>query len=188
MNLVVDSSTFFTFGRVLMFRSKLVLTFFSAASFVLLLYPFQATSQVLPFHTYSTKDGLLSNRILTMMQDSRGYLWIGTAEGVSVFDGVTFRNYTPAEGLAGSYVTSVIESKKLPGTMWIGTLDGGLCKFGHGTFKKINLDTPSTQIFSLIEDRNGILWCGTNDFVLQVRNHRREIPARVNSSWSKRSR
>ncbi|MBM2842163.1 MAG: hypothetical protein HW412_2691, partial [Bacteroidetes bacterium] len=126
-------------------------------------------SQILPFHTYTTKDGLLSNRILTMTQDSRGYLWLGTADGASVFDGVTFKNYTPADGLTGSYVTSIIESKKSPGTMWIGTLDGGLCRFANGTFREIDLGTSSTQVFSLMEDREGTLWCGTNGFVLQVR-------------------
>jgi len=126
--------------------------------------------QVLPFHTYTTKDGLLSNRILTMMQDSRGYLWIGTADGISVFDGVTFKNYTPADGLAGSFVTNIIESKKTPGTIWIGTLDGGLCRFAHGAFRKMDLGRPSMQVLSLLEDRDGNLWCGTDSLLLQVRD------------------
>ena len=155
---------------------------FLKLSAILLVLHTSVFGQVLPFHTYTTKDGLLSNRILTMMQDSRGYLWIGTADGVSVFDGVTFKNYTPADGLAGSYVTSIIESKKAPGTMWIGTLDGGLCMFANGTFRKIDLGTSSTQVFSLMEDLEGTLWCGTNDLVLQVREdtvtpfHRELIP------------
>lgn len=127
-------------------------------------------AQVLPFHTYTTKEGLLSNRIHTMVQDSRGYLWIGTADGVSVFDGVTFKNYSPADGLTGSYVTSIIESRRSPEMMWIGTLDGGLCRFSHGTFSKINGGMPSMRVLSLMEDREGILWCGTDSAVLQLRD------------------
>ena len=130
----------------------------------------QLNGQVLPFHTYSTKDGLPSNRILTMTQDSRGYLWIGTPEGVSVFDGVTFRNYGVESGLGGSYVTSIAESKSQKGVMWVGTLDGGLSRFDRGVFRKVPLDTSSTRVFSLMEDKDGVLWCGTNGFVLHVRN------------------
>lgn len=127
-------------------------------------------SQILPVHTYTSADGLLSNRILTAIQDSRGYLWIGTPEGVSVFDGVTFTNYTQADGLAGSYVTSIAESKATPGTVWIGTLDGGLSKIVHGRIEKVELDSTTRQVLSLTEDPTGVLWCSTNSFLLQVRD------------------
>lgn len=124
-------------------------------------------AQVLPFHTYTTNDGLLSNRILAVTQDSRDYLWIGTADGVSVFDGSTFTNYTAADGLAGSYVTRIIESSSQPGTMWIGTLDGGLSKFTHGKLRAIPLDAPSRRVLSLLE-KDGVLWCGTDGPLLKI--------------------
>jgi signal transduction histidine kinase/ligand-binding sensor domain-containing protein len=126
--------------------------------------------QILPLHTYTTADGLLSNRILTAMQDSRGYLWIGTPEGVSVFDGVSFTNFTQADGLAGSYVTSIAESKSMPGAIWVGTLDGGLSKIVSGNVSNVPLDNAPHQVLSLVEDRNGVLWCCTNNALLQIRN------------------
>ncbi len=80
--------------------------------------------QVLPFHHYTSKDGLASSWVTTMMQDSRGYIWIGTAEGISVFDGITFRNYRVQDGLPFNFVYDIIESKKHTGTIWIATGDG----------------------------------------------------------------
>lgn len=132
-----------------------------------IMFTLKAGSQILPFHNYTTKDGLLSNRILTITQDSRGYLWIGTADGVSVFDGVSFKNYTVADGLSGSYVTRMLESKMNPGTMWVATLDGGLSKFERNTFRRVVLDSPSRRAVSLME-KDGVLWCGTDGPILQL--------------------
>jgi ligand-binding sensor domain-containing protein len=94
----------------------------------------RAFCQVFPFQSCTTKDDLISNRVLAMCQDSRGYLWIGTADGDGVYDEAAFKNYGPADGLSGTYVTAIAESKHSPGTMWIGTLDGGLSKFKDSRF------------------------------------------------------
>ena len=84
--------------------------------------------QTLPFHRYTTGDGLPSNHITTLFQDSRGYLWIGTDNGLSRYDGTEFKNFTTADGLSNLYITDIIESRKQPGTFWIGTIAGGLVK------------------------------------------------------------
>ena len=48
-------------------------------------------SQKIPFDNYSIKDGLPSNYITDIIQDSKGYIWFGTQNGVSKFDGYNFR-------------------------------------------------------------------------------------------------
>lgn len=45
------------------------------------------------FTVYNTANGLPDNNVQSIMQDSRGFLWIGTMEGLSRFDGKTFRNF-----------------------------------------------------------------------------------------------
>lgn len=62
-------------------------------------------AQILPFHSYTTRDGLLSNTITALYQDSRGFLWIGTNNGLSMYDGASFKNYTAANGLSNNWVT-----------------------------------------------------------------------------------
>lgn len=62
---------------------------------VLLLLPLTAGAQPLrAIHTHlSTKDGLCSNAISAIRQDSYGYLWIATWNGLSRYDGYEFYNY-----------------------------------------------------------------------------------------------
>ncbi len=49
------------------------------------------------FTNYTTAQGLPDNNVQSVMQDSRGFLWIGTAEGLSRFDGKNFKNFYAAK-------------------------------------------------------------------------------------------
>ncbi|MCG3119601.1 MAG: hypothetical protein ALAOOOJD_02039 [bacterium] len=128
--------------------------------------------QVLPFEQYSIKDGLSSNWITSIFQDSRGYLWIGGDEGVSVYDGVSFKNYGVADGLPVSHVWRIYESRRSPGTMWIGMHRHGAVKFAQGKFTPLPL-RPQPKVYTVTyfyEDLDGMMWCGTGSGVYQVRN------------------
>ncbi len=48
--------------------------------------------QILPFHNYTMKDGLISDNVVSVCQDSLGYIWIGTGEGISIFNSRDFKN------------------------------------------------------------------------------------------------
>ncbi|MCI0691884.1 hypothetical protein L0337_07735 [candidate division KSB1 bacterium] len=101
--------------------------------------------QILPFEHYSIKDGLASNWITSIFQDSRGHLWMGGDEGVSVYDGVNFKNYGVADGLPVSHVWRVYESRRSPGTMWIGTHRHGAVKFAQGKFTLLPMRPQPTK-------------------------------------------
>ena len=87
-------------------------------------------SQVRPLHYYTVREGLISNYVMTICQDSKGYLWIGTTDGISIFDGTKFNNITTADGLSFSLVNDIIERKKNPCEMWTETNGGS----DEGTF------------------------------------------------------
>ena len=70
---------------------------------------------------YSTADGLVRNSINRIFSDSRGFLWFATSEGISRFDGLTFRNYGVRDGLPDRDVTDVIETKD---GLWFATAAG----------------------------------------------------------------
>ncbi len=89
---------------------------------VLILLSNFAQCQTLPFRRYTTKEDLPSNRITSLFQDSGGFLWIGSDEGLSVYDGVTFKTFTVLDGLPNPFVTRIIESNIHPGTLWIATV------------------------------------------------------------------
>ncbi|HTP79092.1 MAG TPA: two-component regulator propeller domain-containing protein [Bacteroidota bacterium] len=122
-----------------------------------------ARTQVLPFSRYTSRDGLLSNFLLALAVDSGGLLWIGSNEGLTSYDGTSFRNYTVADGLALSRVTCIIESRSQPGVLWVGTNGGGVSRFSGGRFQTFRLGrNPWTNIVeSIAEDGSGRVWAGT---------------------------
>jgi ligand-binding sensor domain-containing protein len=73
------------------------LTLFPILTLSLLLsisLPLPLPAQTLSFRNYTTDDGLPSPEVYCVEQDDRGYMWLGTDNGVSRFDGYEFRNYT----------------------------------------------------------------------------------------------
>lgn len=73
---------------------------------------------------------LLSEQVVALMVDSRGWLWVGQDAGLSVFDGVHWRNYTQADGLIWNDVDSDSLMEDQDGSIWIGT-SGGLSHLIH---------------------------------------------------------
>src|ERR1019366_7823576 len=65
----------------------------------------------LPIRTYTTADGLARDHILCIAQDSHGFLWFCTAEGLSRFDGYRFTNYTTAQGLPDNEIEDFLEAR-----------------------------------------------------------------------------
>jgi signal transduction histidine kinase/ligand-binding sensor domain-containing protein len=61
----------------------------------------------LPSRTFTAADGLVRNAITRIRRDPRGYLWLCTPEGLSLFDGSTFRNYTTSDGLPDRAVNDI---------------------------------------------------------------------------------
>jgi ligand-binding sensor domain-containing protein len=70
-----------------------------------------ARAEQLPTRIYTIADGLPRDSVFHIKQDSRGFLWVFTGEGLTRFDGYTFRNYTTDEGLADRRVNDLLETR-----------------------------------------------------------------------------
>ena len=66
-------------------------------------------AQQVNFIRYNVYDGMVANPVRTIYQDSKGFIWIGTIDGLSRYDGYKFTNYTTSNGLSHSYINSIIE-------------------------------------------------------------------------------
>src|SRR5688572_23332549 len=84
----------------IMFSKKPILLIFLQLSFLL------CKTQQVNFIKYTVYDGLVANPIRCIYQDSKGFIWIGTLEGLSRYDGYRFNNYTAGNGLSHNFVNS----------------------------------------------------------------------------------
>jgi len=88
-------------------------------------------SQTFPFREYTSDDGLPQTQSTNVMQDSRGFLWIPTRNGLARFDGHTFISYLRKDGLPSNLVTGVTEDRA--GIIWAFTVNG-LARFNGKSF------------------------------------------------------
>src|SRR5258706_13533036 len=121
----------------------------------------------LPLRHYTTADGMANNAVYSIASDSRGFLWFATAEGLSRFDGYRFANQTENTGLPHRSVSQVLIGRH--GNYWLAT-PAGLVRFRPDPPQssadrliviRPNRKPDSARINTLLEDRSGTLWCGT---------------------------
>ncbi len=125
----------------------------------LVLLPAAGLAQSLPFATYSSDDGLAESVVLSLVQDRSGYLWLGTASGVSRFDGLAFTTFDDSQGLPGSVIRALLEDRR--GNLWAGT-DRGLARRRDEAWETLQLGKAAgAEVRSLVEAEDGALWVGT---------------------------
>ncbi|MFI5180258.1 MAG: two-component regulator propeller domain-containing protein [Thermoanaerobaculia bacterium] len=127
-----------------------------------------ASAEQLPLKIYTTAGGLASDRIRCILSDSHGFLWFGTEDGISRFDGYGFANDTLSDGLRGAGIRSIIESRD--GTYWVAT-NRGIVHSDPArqktrlplAFVHLSVGRSADDVRALLEDRSGTLWAGTHD-------------------------
>ncbi|MBL4703111.1 MAG: hypothetical protein JKY54_01225, partial [Flavobacteriales bacterium] len=132
-----------------------------------LLIPIVVSSQF-KIKTYSVGEGLAQSQVYAMLEDSRGYIWMGTqGGGISRFDGKNFENFSTKDGLINNYIYSIHEDAS--GNIWIGTNDG-ISIFNGISFKNIKINNlANLMIGCFVEDQYGTLWIGTAKGIYQYR-------------------
>jgi ligand-binding sensor domain-containing protein len=84
----------------------------------------------LEFDKYTANDGLSNGNIITIFQDTRGFIWVGTANGLNRFDGISFKSYffdqQDSTSIPGNIINSIAEDSH--GNIWFGT-GNGLCVY-----------------------------------------------------------
>ena len=98
-----------------------------------------------------------------LKQTPDGYLWLATRTGLLRFDGVRLSTFKAGseEGLQSSAMQALVVDPD--GSLWIGTLGGGLTHYVAGKFQTYTVKNglPSDDINSLYRDSLGTLWVGT---------------------------
>ncbi len=89
------------------------------------------SAQIKIFTNIGADEGLCQSHVFCMLQDGQGYMWFGTYDGVSRWDGQQFYNYQARDGLASSSVFCMDSAPD--GTIYFGT-DKGVSAHRHGRF------------------------------------------------------
>lgn len=111
----------------------------------------------------TTRDGLVSDAVIRVLNDSDGSLWLGTLEGLQRKVGNKFELYTTAKGLSNNYVHQLLQD--MDGSLWVGT-DNGLDRLRDGSISMWGKQRGISEEFTrvVLEDRAAAnTWVGTTD-------------------------
>jgi ligand-binding sensor domain-containing protein len=104
-------------------------------------------SQQYPFVHYTPKDGLISNQIRNIYQDSRGRLYFTSINGLSVYDGSRFINYNSKNGLEYDIVNCVMEMGE--DSLWVASNVKKIYSLVNGKLRQLTFKEPPPLIDNL---------------------------------------
>jgi ligand-binding sensor domain-containing protein/signal transduction histidine kinase len=145
-------------------------------------------TDVYQYTNYTTRDGLSQNTIYSIAQDTLGFMWFGTQEGLNRFDGKNFKifeeNPTDSTSLVGNWVnTMIIDNKNF---FYIGTSKAlNRFNFLNETFSSCMIE--GSRILCLTKDNLGRLWVGTNKGLtyLNTKGTSDNLPAKLEIKYFK---
>ncbi|MEP6584619.1 MAG: two-component regulator propeller domain-containing protein, partial [Ginsengibacter sp.] len=139
-----------------------------------------AQNNHLKFEHFQTDAGLSHSNVISILQDTRGFMWFGTRDGLNKYDGYNFTVYKndPKDKLtiSNNYIFDMTESSN--GDLWIATWGGGLncfdrqkkifTSFKHNSQKANSI--AANFITAVREDKKGNIWVGTESAGLDMYN------------------
>lgn len=166
---------------------RYIITF---SSFCMLLQENHAQTDNFNFYHLQTRTGLSQNDAISLIQDSRGFIWIGTNDGLNRYDGYSFRVFQhEPENRSSLSSNLVLRMDEDPdGNIWIGTVDGHISMFDRKCeiFKHLEKFTPTLftypnwSINTIKAEENNKIWIGSNSgLYLLYSDDKNRFPDRV---------
>ena len=143
----------------------------AAYLFLLVSSPLQAQYPKIMFDRIAKEQGLIPGNVNDILQDSTGFIWMATENGLCRFDGYSFvyfkNEVNDTNSLSYNHVFSLLIDGE--GTIWVGTLGGGLNKFNSetGKFKRYMHDPgdpksiSSDIVYEVYRDSKKRIWIST---------------------------
>ena len=128
-------------------------------------------SHPMRFDHVTLDDGLSQSNVLAIKQDSLGYMWFGTENGLNRYNGYEFEHFKRERGnpdaLSSDFVFDIAEDAN--GNLWLATNGGGLVRYDRdaGTFRAWRHDAGDASsigsdiVRRVLVDNDGFVWAGT---------------------------
>lgn len=141
----------------------------------LILFGLNAESQKLYFKTLTVNDGLSQHDVSCVLQDSYGFIWIGTYDGLNRYDGFNVLNFShktnDIESVSSNRILCLFEDSQK--RIWIGTDGSGLTYYSLITEKFVRVETPKgfDKITEIAETSKGEIFFATSGGILKTVNN-----------------
>ncbi|GAB3419960.1 hybrid sensor histidine kinase/response regulator transcription factor [Niabella aquatica] len=128
-------------------------------------------AQALSFRQFSVEQGLPGYSVISITQDKRGFMWLGTTEGLCRYDGIHFKTYKRSSEnpslISNNNILSLFTDSK--GWVWAGT-SGGLNRYNEkkDIFEQVLLNGKNMHVFCICEDVKGQIWAGGSGGLVRI--------------------
>lgn len=137
-------------------------------------------SQQLKFQTLGSEAGLTDPFIYTINQDAKGFLWIGTSNGIFRYDGYSFRHQHTPDSPGGNFINT--SYKDSGNRLWFGHMNGSLGLFSGKDYFTYQTDTINPSAVSgICEDEQGMIWISLQNGDVYLMEPGSELKKTVNS-------
>lgn len=154
-------------------EKKKAIVLFSVLLALTVVFAERVRAELLPIKTYLSTDGLVYDKVYSIYQDSRGFVWFTTPIGLSRFDGYKFVSYSFEDGLDDPMIYDMVEDDD--GVYWFGTLSKGVYRFDPRVADrnenpnektkfqavKVSDKAGSNRVTKLFKTRSGEIYAGS---------------------------
>lgn len=126
--------------------------------------------------TLTARNGLSDNRVTCLHKDRKGFMWMGTKNGLNRYDGHTFRVFRPGPGnsISNEVINDIAEDSR--GRIWVATMEGiSIYDTGKDSWTYILPDTgssvlsiPNLIVWDIAIDKNDIAWIACDVFAFSA--------------------
>ncbi len=142
---------------------------------------------------YTTKEGLNSNNVQSIVTDKAGNIWFGTrvAEkdnpdsnnrlgkgGINKYDGSTFVDFPEIKGLHNNDVYGSYKDRE--NHLWFSTIDHGVYTYTNNEFVQHKIPAPT---MAFLEDQKGTMWLGCAGGLYKIGKDKKVINVTTNGPW-----
>lgn len=142
--------------------------------FLLLFLPFNfliAQDTYIKFDRITTENGLPQEHVFAILEDKKGFLWLGMESGLARYDGYSFKTYThdyeDSTSISSNIIRAIFQDEK--GYLWVGTDGGGLSRYNPQNEQFTNFkhepNNPNSlsgnRVYGIAEDTTGAIWVAT---------------------------